>query len=101
MNKERNLEFVASSALVASSCNSYWINAKFLLILTLTIFPYGSKCLSKSRVLVLSASKLMTKRVLEGRRLDDLLEPLDLVGAPRSFYTKPLKKISIHSLSLL
>lgn len=58
--------FVASIALVASSWDSYWMNAKFLLILTFIIFPYGSKCLSKSLVLVWYGSKLMTNNVFEG-----------------------------------
>lgn len=85
---------------MASSCASYWINAKFLLILTFTIFPYGSKCLSRSRVLVLSASKLITKRVLEGLMPDeDLREPPpDLLSPPRSLYAENMNVISISSL---
>lgn len=48
---------------------------KFLLILTFSIFPYGSKCLSRSLVLVWTVSKLMTNKVFEGLVLaEDLLE---------------------------
>ncbi len=76
--------FAVCNALVASSCDSYWTNAKFLLILTLTIFPYGSKCLSKSLVLVWWVSKLITNKVFEGLVLaEDFLEPPGLL-MPRS-----------------
>lgn len=66
---------MASNALVASSCDSYCTKAKFLLILTFNILPYGSKCLSMSFGLVLIGSKLITNKVFEGLVLaaEDLL----------------------------
>lgn len=75
--QKANLICCASNALVASSCDSNCTNAKFLLILTFDILPYGSKCLSRSLVLVRIGSKLMTNRVFEGLGLAD-----DLLGLP-------------------
>lgn len=82
--RESNLMFVASNALVASSCDSNWMNAKFLLILMFNIFPYRSKCLSRSLVRVWIGSKLITNKVFEGFILaEDFLEPPGLL-IPRS-----------------
>lgn len=69
------LPLVPSNALVASSCTSNWTNAKFFLILTFATLPYLSKCLSRSRILVLIGSKLITNKVLVGLALvGDLLK---------------------------
>lgn len=68
---------VASNAFVASSCESNWMKAKFLLILIFKILPYGSKCLSKSLVLVVIWSKLITNKVFVGLILAE-----DLLGLP-------------------
>ena len=82
--KGSDLMLVASNALVASSCDSNWMKAKFLLILIFKIFPYGSKCLSKSLILVLIGSKFMTNKVFVGLTLaGDLLELPDRLP-PRS-----------------
>lgn len=89
---------VASKALVASSCDSNWMKAKFLLILTFTSLPYGSKCLSKSFVLVLIGSKFITNNVFEGLELADILLELTDLLPPRSCYKRKSICISLTGL---
>lgn len=95
-----NLMLVDSKAFAASSCVSNWTNAKFRLMRTFKILPYGSKCLSISRILVLIGSKFITNNVLVGLLFATDLEPSRNRGPRSACYKKGKSQVCIKKGNL-